>query len=472
MDLTYKADGDMEKASVQYVSGWMFWSFGLVPALGRLLTENDDLKPGANPVAVLSYDYWTRRFARDPNVVGRTVVIGRRYGIGNDVFEIVGVAGEGFTGTAPGLEADIFAPTMMSALLPRAEASWLQAYVRVPRGAAPGPVLDRLQSAFRAFDEDVSPFWAKGLFGPKASQVLSMDPAAGGISSTQKDFRQALTALSVLVALVLLIACANMANLMTAQGAARAREMALRISIGAGRRRLLQLVLVESAILAVLAAGAGAVFAWWAAPFVVARINPSDNPARLTLPTDWRVLAFSLALTLAVTFLFGLAPALRASAVNPASALKGGENPRSCRRSMHALIAVQVAFCFLVLFVAGLFAATFNRLIHQPVGFSTERLLNLDAVSESAQPAVFWDQVAEHLREVPGVESATVAGWPVLDGYSYMFNALSIHDGPPTSVSAAFMNVSPGWLETMKIPLRDGRDLRASDTMPGSAIVN
>ncbi len=311
MELTYKRDGgmeaEMEKANVQYVSGWMFGSFGLHPALGRLLSENDDLKQGASPVAVLSYDYWTRRFNRDPKVIGRTMVVGRKFGIGNDVFEIIGVAGDGFTGTDPGTVTDIFAPTMMSALTPRPEAgAWLKTYVRVPRGSAPEPVRDRLRSAFGSFEEET-----------KRWKVLSMNPAPGGISSTQTDYRQALAALSVLVALVLLIACANVANLMTAQAAARAREMALRVSIGARRWRLVQLVLVESAMIALLASSVGAVFAWWSAPFVVSRINPPDNPARLFLPADWRVLVFSLALTLVVTFLFGLTPALRASVGRP-----------------------------------------------------------------------------------------------------------------------------------------------------------
>ncbi len=125
----------------------------------------------------------------------------------------------------------------------------------------------------------------------------------------------------------------------------------------------MQLVLVESAWLAFLAAALGGVFAWWAAPLVVSMINPPDNPARLFLPADWRVLGFGLALTVGVMLLFGLAPALRASAVKPVSALKGGEDPHSRRRLMHALIAVQTAFCFLVLFVAGLFVATFERLV-------------------------------------------------------------------------------------------------------------
>src|SRR4029077_13794416 len=125
--------------------------------------------------------------------------------------------------------------------------------------------------------------------------------------------------------------------------------------------RLVQLVLVESAMLAFLAAAMGGLFAWWSAPFVVSRINPPDNPARLSLPADWRVAGFGLALALGVTLLFGLAPALRASSVRPASAIKGGEDPHSRGRLMHALIAAQVAFCFLVLFLAGLFVATFER---------------------------------------------------------------------------------------------------------------
>ncbi len=235
-------------------------------------------------------------------------------------------------------------------------------------------------------------------------QRLLLEPAAAGVSGLQKDYRPSLAALAVLVALVLLIACANVANLMAAQASARAREMALRVSIGAGRWRLVQLVLVESALLAFFAAGSGGWFAWWSAPFVVSRINPPDNPANLSLPADWRVLGFGLSLTVVVMFLFGLAPALRASSIRPASALKGGEGPHSKRRLMNALIGMQVAFCFLVLFVAGLFAASFQRLSNRPIGFSSERLLTLDTVVHRAQPPAFWEQVAEHLRASPGVE--------------------------------------------------------------------
>ncbi len=467
-DLTYKSDQEMEKAYLQYVSGWMFGSFGLRPALGRLFTENDDLKPHAHPYAVLSHDYWTHRFGRDPQVIGRT------FRLGDDLYEIVGVGPDRFTGTEPGTVSDIFVPTMMHASVIRDDSTWLRTLTLLKAGVAVEPVRARMHTTSRAFEEER----AKGFKGMTKSsiekflaQTVVLERAAAGASGLQNEYRRSLVALGVLVALVLLIACANVANLMTAQAAARSREMALRVSIGAGRWRLVQLVLVESALLALLAAAMGAMFAWWSAPFVVSMINPPDNPARIFLPADWRVLGFALALTLSVTFLFGLAPALRASAVKPASALKGGSDPHSRRRLMHALIAVQVAFCFLVLFVAGLFAATFQNLSHRPIGFSSERLLTLDTVTHQAQQPAFWDQVAEHLRTMPGVEAVALSGWPLLGGGAWN-GFVSINGAPPGPVLAYFLNVSPGWTDAMKIRLIDGRDFRTDETSPGAAIVN
>jgi predicted permease len=436
--------------------------------LGRLLIEGDDLTPGAHPYAVLSYDYWARRFARDSRAIGRT------FRMGGILYEIVGVGPERFIGTEPGTVTDIFLPTMMHAGTDRSDSNWFRALAKLRPGVAVEPVRDRLGAIFRAFLMER----AKGQAGlPKhlmdmfLNQRLSLEPAASGVSEMQKSYRTSLAALGVLAALVLLIACANVANLMTAQAALRAREMALRVSIGAGRRRLVQLVLVESAIVGFLAAGMGWLFAWWSAPLVVRMISPPNNPARLALPADWRVLGFSLALTVAVTLLFGLAPALRASAVKPVSALKGGEDPHSRRRLMHALIAVQTAFCFLVLFVAGLFVATFDRLSNRPTGFSAEGLLTLDTVAERAQPPAFWDQATEHLRAVPGVEAVALAGWPLLDGNTWN-NFVSIGGAPPTDVQVHMLNISPGWVEAMRIPFVDGRDFRPSDTYPGATIVN
>ena len=467
-DITYKADSEMEKAVVQYVSGWMFGTFGLRPALGRLLTENDDLKPRAHPYAVLSYDYWKRRFGQDPKVIGRT------FRMGDDLYEIVGVGPAPFNGTETGTVTDVFVPTMMHPGAVHDDWTWHRTLARLKPGVAVEPVRAKLNATSHAFEEER----AKGFTGMSKQDIekfldqkLVLEPAAAGASNLQNEYHRSLIALGVLVALVLLIACANVANLMTAQAASRAREMALRVSIGAGRLRLVQLVLVESAILALLAGAMGGVFAWWSAPFVVGMINPPGNPLRLDLPADWRVLGFGLALTLIVMLLFGLTPALRASTVEPASALRGGEDPHTRRRTMHALIAAQVAFCFLILFVAGLFAATFERLSHRPIGFSADRLLLLHTVAQRDEAPVFWDQVAEHLRTVPGVEAVALAGWPLLDGNAWN-GFISVNGAPPGPDLAYFLAVSPGWVDTMKIPFIDGRDFRPSDTMPGVAIVN
>src|SRR6267142_2509419 len=468
IDLTYKSDEEIEKARLQYVSGWIFSSLGLRPALGRLLTENDDLQPGAHPYAVLSHDYWSQRFGQDPKVIGRT------FRMGNGLYEIAGVVEEPFTGTEPGTMVDIFVPTMMNPAAVRNDATWHLTLAIVKPGAALEPLRLKLDATSRAFEGER----AKSFFGMSKpeidnylNQTLLLEPAPSGVSDLQSETRRPLAILGVLVALVLLIACANVANLMAAQASARAREMAVRVSIGGGRWRLVQLVLVQSAWLALLAAAIGGLFAWWSGPFVVSMINPPDNPARLLLPADWRVLGFGLVLALGVTLLFGLVPALRASSVNPVSALKGGEDPHSKRRLMHALVAIQVAFCFLVLFVAGLFVTTFKRLSHQPTGFSADRLLVLDAVTKQPQPLEFWVQVAEHLRSVSGVETVAQADAPLLGGNSWN-NFVSINSGPSNGILSYMRGVSPGWLETMKIALIDGRDFRPSDTHPGSAIVN
>ena len=468
VDLSFGSDQEIEKAHLQYVSGWMFESFGLRPAMGRLLTENDEGAPGAHPYAVLSFDYWSRRFGQDPKVVGRT------FRMNETLYQIIGVVEKPFTGTEPGTFVDIFVPAMMHPYVTRSDASVFRVFAQLKPGVPVEPVRAMLQANARAFEEER----AKGFVGmPQQSlenflnQRLLVEPAPTGVSDLQNDNRRALAALGVLVALVLLIACANVANLMTAQAAARSHEMALRISIGAGRWRLVQLMLIESAWIALIAAAIGAFFAWWSAPFVVSRINPPDDPVRLILPADWHVLGFALGLTFGVTMLFGLLPALRVSAIKPLSALKSREEPHSRRGLMHALIASQVAFCFLVLFATGLFVATFERLSHEPLGFSADRLLTLDTFAQQAQPPALWSQVAEHLRQVPGVEKVALASWPLLEGNS-VNSYISVNGAPPIERLAYFLRVSAGWIDTMKITFIDGRDFLPSETAPGAAIVN
>ena len=467
-DLTYGQDEEMEKAYVQFVSGSMFGSLGLRPAMGRLFNEGDDVKPGGHPYAVISDDYWARRFGRDPKALGRV------FRMGDELYQIIGVGPERFTGLEPGTVTDIFVPTMMYPGIGRSDSEGLRTLARVKPGVALEPLRKKLDAVWGAVEKER----ATGFHNMRKQQIASflnqsllLEPAGRGVAGLQRDYRRPLAALGVLAALVLLIASANVANLMTAQAAARAREMALRVSIGAGRGRLVRLVLVESAWLAFIAAAIGGLFAWWSAPVVVGMINPPDNPARLYLPADGRVFGFGLALTVAAMLLFGLAPALRASAVKPAGALKGGEDPHARRRLMHTVVAAQTAVCFLVVFFAGLFVTTFERLTHRPMGFSPGRIVTLETVAHRPQPAIYWDQALERLRAVPGVETAALAGSALLGGLQWN-SFISVNGAAPSNALTYFLGVSPGWAEAMKIPLLDGRDFRPGDTSPGVVIVN
>ena len=452
LDIAFDSSQELEPIHGQFVSGWMFSDFGLHPALGRLLTVNDDLTPGASPVAVLSYDYWTRRFARDPNVIGRTLRIGPDWRTGESpkVFEIAGVAPQGFTGTETGVAIDIFLPTMMQAMVENPVASIFRVFAYVHPGAEINPVRDRLLATLNRER-------------PQDHTALLVESAAAGASDLRTGYAQPLAALSIMAALVLLIACANVANLLKAQTAARSREIAVRTAVGATRGRIFQMVLVESSIHAFLAAAAGALFALWAGPFVIGRINPPDNPARLSLTLDWRVAAFSLALIVASTLLFGAGPAVYASR-QATKALKGSGTA--------VATAVQAAFCFLVLFLAGLFLTSFERLSSQPTGIAANGLLNLNiTTTQPREPPVLWDQITARLRGLPGIETAAYADWPVLDGNGYKTTDISINGAPPNGVTAWNMNVSPGWIGALGIPLLAGRDLLPSDP-PGAVIVN
>jgi putative ABC transport system permease protein len=232
-----------------------------------------------------------------------------------------------------------------------------------------------------------------------------------------------------------------------------------------------QLVLVESALVAMAGAALGGLFAWWGAPAVVGMINPADHPVRLVLSADARVLGFAAVVAVGATMLFGVGPAVRVSATRPADALRQGRGSSSRRRAMHALVAAQAAFCFLVLFDARLFTATFERLSKQPTGFSAEGLLNVVTSARPAKTVVEWQQAAEQLRSVPGVESVAVAGFPLLSG-SMEGGFVSVNGGPPEQTLVSFLTVSPSWFETMRIPVVSGRGFDERDQSPGVAIVN
>ena len=448
-DALLPLSGEPEKINRQFVSGNVFSVFGLQPALGRLLAPYDDVSPGGAPVAVLSYDFWTRRLGRDPDILGKT------FRIGNDRFEIAGVGPKGFIGTEPGERTDVFLPAMMNAQAINSPGwTWFRIWMRPKPGWTPDQVGQALHAALlpKQIEEN---------------QRILLLPAAAGASSLQRQYRQSLIILAILVVLVLLVACANVGNLLTAQTAARAREMALRVSIGAGRWRLVQLVLVESALLAVASSALGALFAEWSAPLVVSLLRMPEDPVHIVLNVGWRELGLGIALAFLVTLIFGLTPALRASAAPPVGSLKGGEDPRSRRRLMNAMLAAQIAFCVMVQFVAGLFVTTFQRLVTRPLGFSAEHVLVMDVSATGEQPLASWIHVADALRQTPGVENVSLAGWPLLSGNGWTLN-VRVPGRPAEPRSPYFLDVSQDFFATMRIAMRGGRDFRPGDVSGSS----
>jgi predicted permease len=456
-----------ERARRQFVSGNVFSTFGLQPALGRLLTPDDDRTPGGHPVAVISYHYWTGRFAADPAIVGKTIRVREL------PYTIVGVAPRGFTGTEPGFMTDLFLPAMMNTeALDAPGWSWFRMWVRPKPGVSPEQVRQVLDAEF-AHDRDGR---LKELHSDTPRQVVqnirservTLLPAATGASGLQKQYRQPLAILAGLVVLVLLVACANVGNLLAAQASARSRELALRVSIGAGRMRLVQLVLVESTALAILGSIVGMAFASWSAPWIVSMLRVPQDPVQFVWYAGWRTWSFNVALALGVTLLFGLAPALRASSVQPSAALKGGVDPHGRRRLMNALLAAQMAFCILVQFIAGLFVTTFHRLSNRPLGFSPDRVLILSSSAQGKRSPEEWRQVADHLRATPGVESVSLAGWPLLSGNRWT-RSIRVSGHAVEARPSYILDVSPGFFATMRIAMLNGRDFRPGDTQPRAA---
>ncbi len=478
-DVTFGAGTETERLYRQFVSGNVFSVLGLQPAFGRLIAPGDDSKPGASPVAVLSYNFWTRRFGRDPKAVGT------KFRMGQDEYQVVGVAPEGFIGTEPGAVTDVFIPAMMNTeALDKPGWSWFQIWVRPKPGFSPEQVRQPLQALFaRDRQADVKQFSAdtpQPVIGVYLSAKLVLLPASSGVSEVQTTYRRPLLILAALVLLVLLIACSNVGNLLAAQATSRAHELALRVSIGAGRGRLIQLVLVESAMLSAIASGIGTVFAWWSAPLVVSMLHVPEDPVRLVLDFGWRSLVFCVGLASSVTLLFGLAPGLQASGIKVMTALKRGERIHS-RRWMLVVLAAQMAFCVLVQFVAGLFVSTFERLSKRPLGFSAEHVLVMEFSAAKEEPAQVWTQVADRLRSIRGVQSVALAGWPLLSRNRWR-TEVRIPGHRAEANSPYVLGVSPGFFETMRIGFIRGHDFRPGDLpprttnsgqrLPGVGIVN
>ncbi len=474
------AGGQEENVRAEWLSGDAFTILGIRPAYGRLLTPSDDQPSGGNSVAVLSENFWKRRFGGSPGVLGQWLTVN------GGKFQIAGVAQRGFTGVEPGYMADVF-----FSVTAQADARAMQdPYARLMRiwgRLKPGVTMERARQSLQAALTNFLREQARPLaLDPRAARMADFLSRTVQVSSAERgtftmlrwQFRRPFCIVGMIAVLLLLIACSNLANLFLARGAAREHEMAMRLSIGAGRSRLVRQLLIESGIVAAAACVIGLGFASAAAPSIVTLLAPAEYPAYLDLHTNARVLAFLALSGLAASIGFGLFPALRASAVSPNAALKAGAETHSGRIGMlRPLLGAQVGFSFAVLFVSGLLLLSFHKLMTVDLGFSKDNvvLLKLDSKAkrkpEAAHAAML--EVLDGVRQVRGVEEAALSSTALMGGVFgwVIIPRIRLEGGAVETTRPRYMEISPGFLQTMRIRLLAGRDLTPRDTAASSVAV-
>ncbi|MGH9778822.1 MAG: ABC transporter permease [Candidatus Acidiferrales bacterium] len=480
-------EGEAELARGELVSGNYFQVLGVRPALGRVLTLEDEATPGGNPVAVLSHGYWTRRFG------GRSTVLNQKILVNNHPVVVVGVADERFAGVQLGWAPDVFLPMPLKPVatpdwneLDNPMAYWLAVLGRLRPDVSRAQAEAALTTYYRPFlEEDSAHMGASKHLEEFLNKRIELLPGARGRLILQRDAETPLLVLLVMVGLVLLIACANVANLMIARGAARQREIAVRLALGASRARLIRQLATEGVLLALVACGGGLLLAWWSNEVLIQVVSANLDLRGLTPSLNLRTLAFALAVTLGTTVLFGLLPAWKVTRPGLASTLKeqGGAVTSGPvhMRFRRVLVAAQVAFTLILLVEAGLFARTLYELSRQPLGVRTERLLtfsvapSLGGYSPERSQELF-DRLTEELQSLPGVTSAS-AGLVTAFTNSNNTSNMTIEgfEVPAEDSPRIWQNwVGPKYFSNMGTPLIAGREFDLQDMPQGSkiAIVN
>jgi predicted permease len=413
------SSSEIEKINVQPVSGTYFKTLGVNASLGRTLTDDDDLTVGDHPVVVVSNDWWQRRLGGDETALGKTITIDEV------TYSIIGVAPSGFFGTTVGEAPDIWVPLAMEGKLPpkywdgrtNKEFQSLYLIARLKDGVTrdkAGAVVNVLfkQSLQARAGSEPSAETSQKI--QKASVELT--PVGSGLSSLRYQFSLSLKVLMGVVVLVLLIACGNVANLLLAHGAARRREFAVRLAVGAGRARLVRQLLTESLLLAVMGGIAGLVVAWWGSRMLILMASSGSEALPIDVTPDKRVLGFTLMASLLSALIFGIAPALRATRIEPNSSLKGKGTTKSAFQGPlgKALVVSQVALSLLLLIAAGLFVRTLINLQNLPVGFNQENvmLFTIDSSavgfkSDDPRLVKMLEDVETKVKTVPGVSAAS-----------------------------------------------------------------
>jgi putative ABC transport system permease protein len=477
--------GEVRRVPGVWVSGDYFPVLGLTPALGRLFTAADD-RPGCGlPGAVLGHDFWQREFGGDRQTVGRTITYN---GIS---VEVIGVAPAGFHGLQVGQSFDVALPFCSlpamrpgTTLLSSGTTWWITPMGRL----RPGWTIERADAHLRAISSSVfaaslPPEYPAVSVKDYLASTLMAEPAAAGRSYLREEYSTPLTLLLAMTAFVLLIACANLTNLMLARGAVRQRELSLRLALGASRGRLISQLLSESIVIAGLSAIAGAFVAHALSLILVQLIATSRQPIVLTLTPDWRVVLFMAGTALMACLVLGLTPALRASRGSPGDALKAGaRSVAGDRESLllrRLLVVAQVAVSLVLVVGALLFARSFSNVLSEPLGFEPRGVLIVEASLPPPAPppaavAALKRELLASLRALPGVTAAAETSIIPLSGTNSSNTTWLDGSSRAQGQNTFSAGISPGYFQTLGMRLIAGRDIRATDqpTSPLVAVVN
>jgi putative ABC transport system permease protein len=468
-----------------YVSGDFFRVLGVQPILGRLLTVEDDRHGCGSPGVVLSEAFWKREYG------GEASAIGRKMTIEHHPFEIIGVTPASFYGLEVGRQFDVAVPLCADSLI-RGEYSRLDVphewWLSVMGRLKPGWSLERASAQLAAVSPQIFEATVITKFGAEEEKHylgfhLGVLPAGSGVSDIRKDYETPLNLLLAIAGFVLLIACTNLASLMLARASARKREIAIRLSLGASRGRLIRQLMAESFLLAATGAAIALVLSNWLGKFLVSLISTEQNRVFVDLTPDWRVLGFTLGLAVLTCLLFGLAPALRATRDGSAEVLKAGGRGNTAGRERfglrRGLVTVQVALSLVLLVGALLFSRSLGKLLSVDPGFRANGILitDLDLTELKLAPnrrQPFKRDLLEQVRAIPGVDAAAETELVPLSGRGS--NDDIWMDGQDLSQKKTMDRswVSPGYFQTMETPLLAGRDFDERDTAtsPKVAIVN
>ena len=485
-NLAYR--GQTASSQGMLVSGSYFSVLGLNPAVGRLIGTGDDSAVGESPVVVLSFSYWRERFDASPGVMGETLVVN------GQPMTIIGVAPEGFDGTTLGSRPRIFVPITMRAILSGVDtfenrrSYWAYLFARLKPGVSIEQARTGLNVLYQGIVNEVEAPLQEGMSEQtmerfRAKQVL-VEPGHRGQSSTHADAEAPLILLLGVTAFVLLIACANVANLLLARAAARSGEMAVRLSIGANRPQLIGQLLTESLLLAVVGGLGGLVVARWTLD-LIGSLLPAQDAAAIPFGLDGTALMFAALITLGTGILFGLFPALHSTRPDVVSTLKGQtgqpSGSRSAARFRSALATAQIALSMTLLISAGLFIRSLYNVSRVDLGMDPTNLITFGISPQlngyaPEQSRELFARLEEELAAIPGVSGVSTAMVALIDGSSWgtSVQVQGFEDGPDIDSGSRYNEVGIDYYRTLKMPLIAGREFTAADALgaPEVAIVN